>query len=197
MPRGSSASRPSSWWASPRWSTWSGARRSRPAVVLALVGSCLILVVLSERVMDRGRELASRFASGDCSGFPGKWELERGWQAAKKFHKECSESSKVMNPVMENCPGYEAQLGRHPEWRYLAGLEDRHLCGGWCSAHVQLWALGETPSAACSQRVGEALHMKAARVGTQLFIYGLLLLLITVAVLLQVGPVIRSLGVDW
>mmetsp|Transcript_18976 Transcript_18976/g.43071 ORF Transcript_18976/g.43071 Transcript_18976/m.43071 type:complete len:257 (+) Transcript_18976:53-823(+) len=171
---------------------------NRAAVVGANMGSCLILLCLFERYMGRGTELSSHFISTDCRSFPRKEAMERQWQAAHTFYSRClSENGDAWSFMIEDCPGYKAQLDKHAHWEYLAGLERRHLCGGWCQPGPQLWGFAETPGARCSAIVGEVMQAKVERVGTQLFVYCLLVLFLTLGVLIYLGPVIRNLGVSW
>mmetsp|Transcript_1996 Transcript_1996/g.5288 ORF Transcript_1996/g.5288 Transcript_1996/m.5288 type:complete len:268 (-) Transcript_1996:41-844(-) len=184
---------------------------SRVAVVMGFIGSCLVLVVLFERYMGRGTELGNRFISNDCRSFPAKYQLEREWQAASKFHSECRRPGHLLDGapalapfgvssvsgMIEDCPGYKDELLRHPDWGYLAGLERRHLCGGWCEPGPQLWGFADTPGVRCSAVVGDVMTAKVQRLGTQLFIYCLLILGITTWVLIYLGPHIRALGIDW
>jgi len=167
-------------------------RPSRAAVVMGFIGSCMVLIVLFERYMGRGTELGNRFISNDCKSFPAKYKLDREWQAANAFKEACrqrrSGGASIVSGMIEDCPGYQDELEKHPDWRYLAGLERRHLCGGWCEPGPQLWG---------SAIVGDVMTAKVGRLGTQLFIYCLLVLAITTWVLVYLGPHIRALGIDW
>mmetsp|Transcript_79302 Transcript_79302/g.184049 ORF Transcript_79302/g.184049 Transcript_79302/m.184049 type:complete len:254 (+) Transcript_79302:68-829(+) len=168
---------------------------SRVAVVIGFIGSCLVLTVLFGRYMGKGTELGNRFISEDCKSFPIKQKLELEWQAASTFHEACLADSGAR--MIEDCHGYQDAFVSHPDWGYLASLERRHLCGGWCKPGRQLWGFDDTPGARCSAIVGDVMRAKVQRVGTQLFIYCLLILAATTWVLVYLGPHIRALGIDW
>jgi len=172
-------------------------RPSRLAVVVSLIGSSLVLLVLFMRYMGRGMELGTRFISNDCRTFPSKYKLEGEWQAARAFHEACIEKSGVAHVMIEDCTGYQDDLKKHPEWHYLASLERRHLCGGWCDVGPQLWGFEDTPGVPCSHIVGDVMWAKVERLGTQLFFFFLIVLTITTFVLVYLGPHIRALDVDW
>mmetsp|Transcript_104036 Transcript_104036/g.294262 ORF Transcript_104036/g.294262 Transcript_104036/m.294262 type:complete len:256 (-) Transcript_104036:44-811(-) len=169
----------------------------RPAVILALMGPSAVLVVLCERVMVFSRMRSAHLVASDCRSMESKQRLENSWKAAREFQTACRALPGAEALGIEECPHYEHELYKNPDWAYLKGLELRHLCGGWCENDAQIWGLRDDPISSCSVRAGEALHTKVGKMGTEVFVYSILLIIVTVMVLVHLGPAIRSLGVAW
>lgn len=176
-------------------------RRQAPnkyAILLATVGSALVLLVLSHRLLGQAASLSAKFSSTDCS-FPQKHELELAHQAAKSFFESCQAQSENAdyNYMITDCRGYQEQLATHPSWNYLEKLEQRYACAGWCTTDKPLWGFAFTTRAPCSGIVGQILQTSVSQVAKQVFIYCIFIVMGSATSLILLGPKIRDLGMDW
>lgn len=179
---------------------WGTGRPSKFAVVVALVGTSSAIMLGGNFAMTQAMSLSLRFSSTDCSSFPGKYALERDWQEAFVFHKDCSgRRSGETGYRIQDCAGYETMSKGH-NWEYLAQLEQDYDCAGWCTAARRpLWRLSGRTGLLdpCSSVVAGIFNDRVRPVGLQLVVFGVGLLLLTALLLTLLGPALRRRGIDW
>lgn len=171
---------------------------SRLAVFVGLLGSAICLLVASLLLFEGGLATGHSFANPDCNTFVGKADLERSWQSARAFYAAClleEGQSDIVLLAIEDCPGYMQH--EDDAWRYLADLEQRHSCGGWCTPGPQLWGFGEVPGTQCSTAVGDMMLAKIRSTGRQLLAYSLAVVLLATGALYFWGAKLRGVGVEW
>mmetsp|Transcript_129317 Transcript_129317/g.258206 ORF Transcript_129317/g.258206 Transcript_129317/m.258206 type:complete len:265 (+) Transcript_129317:108-902(+) len=170
---------------------------SRVAVVLALVGSSCVWLIIATNFMSQGDQSGMRLSAEDCRSFAFKYQLEQSWEQANDFMTLCKQQHFAelhFNPSIVDCPGYsEAETA---DWRYLAFLEMRHACGGFCTAGPQLWAFGGGGER-CSRAVADVMLDKVYLTGLELMFYSVSLFAFAGSGLVFAGPRLRALGVDW
>lgn len=171
--------------------SWVSGSPSRSAVLLGMAAPALVLAILSERVMEQSVTYSVRLGSRDCHSFLPKYELERSRKAAVDLQRSCGAR------IIEECADYSMASTADPNWDYLARVERRHACGGWCEPGRPVWGFGEVPGDACSTAVSEVLGSKVLQGSTQVFVYSLVVLAVVSLVMVWLGPTIREAGVDW
>lgn len=174
---------------------------SKYGAALAVIGSSLVYLVLSERIMGRALELSGKLYSSDCTAaFPAKFKLEESYQAALAFHDSCKaqHANAIYSLVMTDCPGYKEALPSNPDWAYLQYLEQRYSCAGWCSVNNTLWTLSSsTHQIPCAAVVSMTLQVSIVSLARQVFMYMLFVLAVASSGLTFLGPKLRDLGFDW
>jgi hypothetical protein len=172
----------------------------RPAkllVVLSLIGSCVVILVLADRVLLDAYDRANEFEAKDCDTFPNKRELQREWDAAHAFYANCMQQvskgldiefeAAIATYRMKDCKDYQDMLGKHPSWEYLGNLEENYACSGWCSRGQPLWTLGQVKDS-CSATVADILRHKVQWCMLQVVIYTILALGTVSTSLIFIGP---------
>lgn len=170
---------------------------SKMVMVLCLIGSCVMLLILSDRVLLAAYDRANEFAARDCDTFPTKRELQREWEMARTFYANCVASAAEDNGMtyeaayssyrIRDCPEYETQLVEHPHWEYLGQLEEQQQCSGWCERAQPLWVSGDVRDS-CSAVVGDIMMNKVQWTMMQVLVYTILVLGIVSVLLVAVGP---------
>lgn len=150
--------------------SWLANGPSRSAVLLGIGVPALMLAVVSERVMGGAVSYSISLTSSDCRSLGAKFELERAWQAAESFASTCQ------SEVIEECPGYGSAAHAFPTWEYLAEVERRHSCSGWCQPGRSLWGGRAAHGDSCSVAVGETIGTKVVHNMTQVFVHSLVVL---------------------
>jgi len=176
-------------------------------VISSLILPCLVILVLGDRVLLQSYDLANRFAARDCSTFPLKQDMDREFQAGKKFYANCmaTMSSSGRNLTfasatalfrIQDCPGYQDLLVAHPDLNYLRQTEAQHSCAGWCDPDQPLWLFGEVKDS-CSSAVAEVMFGKIQRGALQAVSYTIVVLGLSSMGLVLVGPTLRKNGLEW
>lgn len=171
------------------------AASSKAGTVLALIGSGIALLVLGDQLGSHASLLADRFTSLDCRGFPDSMELEKQLVAAKAFYKQCLASTPDL-PI-QDCPNYDRELDHHSKWDYLASMEMRFACTGWCEPREPLWNYGALGGDRCGVVVGQLMRAKVHRTCSQILTWSLCLVALTSVALALLLPAIRKAGLDW
>lgn len=170
---------------------------SKFVMVICLIGSCVVILYACQHVMLDAYDNANAFTAIDCDTFPQKMELQRSWEAAHTFYDNCMtemademdityESAATMYRI-EDCADYVTQLGRNPDWGYLAELEEQHLCSGWCERGEAIWTLSETRDS-CSSTVGDIMHSQIRFTMLQVLVYTFVVLFVISVMLVTLGP---------
>merc|ERR1719456_2130030 len=90
---------------------------------------------------------------------------------------------------IHHCEGYaEAKEQLATDWDYLAYVEDKHLCSGWCQPGPRLWTFKDTKDA-CSVAIGHLFLSEVQRVSQQIIVFTVLALSLS-AVAIFIGPVL-------
>lgn len=170
---------------------------SKMVMVLCLIGSCVTLLVLSDRVLLAAYDRANEFAARDCDTFPTKRELQREWEFARTYYANCvaaaaEESGMTYEAAygsyrIRDCADYSAQLAAHPHWEYLGQLEEQQHCSGWCERAQPLWVGGDVRDS-CSAVVGDIMMNKIQWTMMQVLVYTITVLGIVSVLLVAVGP---------
>lgn len=163
---------------------------NRLAVIISLIGSSVVLLILSHTVMTRSVILGSQFFSTDCTSFGEKAALERSWQAARTFQAGCGASSDSgFGSLVSHCPGYSRELISNPSWAYLESLERRFACGGLCTSDRQLWSYhGAHEADSCAVALGGMMQWDVRRQSMQVMVYSIFVLALTTIYMLMLGP---------
>lgn len=170
---------------------------SKFVMVTCLIGSCVVILCLSQHVLVNAFDNANAFAARDCETFPRKMELQRTWEAARTFYANCMSDvadeldityeSAVSAYRIEDCSDYTTQLEQNPDWEYLADLEEQHLCAGWCERGHAIWTLAETRDS-CSSTVGDIMHTQIRFTMMQVMVYTISLLGLLCVLFVTLGP---------
>jgi len=180
---------------------------NKTAVLASVVVPSALYILIGLLVWAGAREKASHLANIDCSAFESKLQLEHSWKAAHGLFTACMQATAASNPNITvaqgeamyriwQCQGYEAGLEANGnDWEYLAEVEEKFACSGWCTAERPLWTAKDTLDS-CSASVGQDLNA-VATVGREVLVLSTLLLAFFSACLLVVGPRLRAKGYDW
>jgi len=170
---------------------------SKMVMVVCLIGSCVTLLILSDRVLLAAYDRANEFAARDCDTFPTKRELQREWDIAGTYYANCVAAAAEETGMtyetayasyrIRDCPDYEAQLAQHPHWEYLGQLEEQQQCSGWCDRAQPLWVRGDVRDS-CSAVVGDIMMNKVQWTMMQVLVYTITVLGIVSVLLVAVGP---------
>lgn len=179
---------------------------SKPLVLICLLGSCGLLLGLSDMVLWRAYAMANRFASRDCQTFEGKQYLEVQRQNAKSFYADCMASTAAQAGMsfdatvklyrIQDCERYPELLKSNPGWPYLAQLEDENNCAGWCTHEQPLWTFKPTKDR-CTMVVADIMSNKVQRFLTHVVVYTTIVLVFIAMFLALVGPVFKGFGMEW
>lgn len=172
-------------------------RPSKFVMTICLIGSSVVILVLSQHVLLDAYDRANEFTARDCDTFPRKLELQRSWEAARTFYASCMAetaeelgigyASAVSTYRIEDCADYATQLDRNPDWGYLAELEEEHYCAGWCERGHAIWTLEETRDS-CSSTVADIMHNTIRRTMLQVVVYTIFLLSVLSVMFVWLGP---------
>lgn len=170
---------------------------SKMVMTVCLIGSCVTILILSDRVLLAAYDRANEFAARDCDTFPTKRELQREWESARVYYATCVASvaeetgmtyESAYNAYrIRDCEDYAAQLAAHPHWEYLGQLEEQQLCSGWCERAQPLWVGGDVKDS-CSAVVGDIMMNKVQWTMMQVLVYTITVLGIVSVLLVSVGP---------
>uniref|UniRef100_A0A7S1A330 Uncharacterized protein n=1 Tax=Noctiluca scintillans TaxID=2966 RepID=A0A7S1A330_NOCSC len=129
------------------------------AIMFSLIGSCIVLLYLSDTTLTDSYEVVNTLTSPECHSGK-KAEIDGQWVNASTFFSECtarlaardgtSQKVAAQRYRMAECAGFDSFAD---EWAYLAHVEEYFQCAGWCSSGAQLWSR-QKASNSCSQAVG-------------------------------------------
>jgi len=130
-----------------------------------------VSIFLGLRVGFQGEKIAEQLTSRcrDKGASKASWALEDTRLQLEKFDQQCQtvEDETAGMPVDE-CPGFkEAFPPPSPYVTYLAGLELKESCSGWCSKKPPLFAKSEAKEQgkACSIHISDMVQQAAWGVG--------------------------------
>lgn len=180
---------------------------SRNLVVVCLIGSCMLLMILSDMVLLEAYSLANKFAASDCNTFAGKSNLQTEYLAATAFYDGCILNTAKLTDVsqtkaegmynIQDCSGYADQLTYYPGWPYLESMEKKYHCSGWCTAsHRGMWTFAMTKDS-CSATAADLMYNKVQFTMLQVVVYTTVCLGFVSIMLMLAGPVLRERGVAW
>jgi len=125
-------------------------RPSKFFVTISLLGSCMMLLIISDILLLHAYEKGPMFASAtDCRSWSEKREVADEWDAARTYYATCmhqmatnkniSFAAAVTDYRIQDCPNYAKDSAFYPAWAYLQQLEVTEECGGWCTAAAPMW----------------------------------------------------------
>jgi hypothetical protein len=183
-----------------------GGRPSRLAISITLIGSCLLLLVLTYSFLLAIYKKSPILASSDCKTWPEKRKIQEEWELARGFYATCvSEKAKaqklsfaaaVTEFRMKDCEGYSKQMEKHKDWEFLEYLEQYQNCAGWCVADQPMWTKEPTKDA-CSPVVASIFRDKIEYCMKQVGFYSLLALMMFTIIILTSKPLVTKLGLQW
>mmetsp|Transcript_13449 Transcript_13449/g.22146 ORF Transcript_13449/g.22146 Transcript_13449/m.22146 type:complete len:256 (+) Transcript_13449:79-846(+) len=164
----------------------------RLAALIGIVGPSIVLFFGAYRLGIESLGMSAGFVSTDCVTFQRKYELSQSWKAASDFKAGCSGASTI-----QECPNYEGELAKNPDWNFLQYLETSTGCGGWCAPGKTLWVFPSGVRDPCSVVVGEALSARVFYPAIQLAIFNTAILFMSVVGISLLGPKLLAHGVAW
>lgn len=176
------------------------------AVIVGLTGPCFILLFLSNSENVNATAKVTTLMSTDCDTFPMKRKLQQSWEDANSVYSKClndtaskgglSVSDLERDFRIQDCEEYPAALDRHrKDWTYLRYLEEQQDSSGWCETGRQIWSKG--PAKDCGSVVVASFFKNRVVAHTsEVFIIMLAVLLLTISVVLSIGPTLRH-RMDW
>eukprot|EP00927_Polykrikos_kofoidii_P062370 TRINITY_DN5717_c0_g1_i1.p1 TRINITY_DN5717_c0_g1~~TRINITY_DN5717_c0_g1_i1.p1 ORF type:complete len:1057 (+),score=149.32 TRINITY_DN5717_c0_g1_i1:196-3171(+) len=181
-------------------------RPNRKLISVCLVGSCLLLLLVSNYVMLAAKHHATVLLSKDCATFKKKTGLNKQRLNAEYFYKQCinvtARNTRGTANVafalyrIQDCQGYQEQLALNPDWPYLGALEHTYQCGGWCTRGEPLWTFKSVKDS-CSLTVADVLFHRVQWCMKEVVGYTVIVLLLVSSVLIQVGAIFRTYNVTW
>jgi len=179
----------------------------RLVLMTCLIGSSVILLMISDYVLLKAYSLANAFYAQDCDTFAGKRMMEEEWQQARVFYASCvaKKASALNMPFakavtqyrIQSCPGYDEEVaGVHPAWKYLDFLEEQYHCSGWCQEAEPIWTFAST-SDSCGSAVADVMFHKIRWSAMQVVLYMILVVGFVSTTLITVGPILVKLGIEW
>lgn len=180
---------------------------SRLFITLSLIGSCVMLLIISDGLLIDAYEKGPMFASvGDCMSWGEKRAIEQQWEFARTYYANCMNdmSKKQSLPFaaavhdlrIQDCPTYANVSAVHPGWAYLEYLETTQHCGGWCTASPPIWTKGNVQDA-CSPIVAQIIQDKIAYSLKQVCVYSVFTLFVVTAMFIGVPPFLKRHGIEW
>lgn len=189
-----------------QWVHYKQQRPNRILICICLAGSCAFLLLLADLVLLSSYHKANALSAKDCNTDVEKKALQLQWQNAQTFYQSCmaeTASKSGSNPEVayslyriQDCEGYRDQLGVNPAWPYLGALEQEYQCGGWCVRSQPLWTFKGVKDS-CAMTVADVLYNKVQWSMLQVIAYTTVVLGFVSAVLVQVGPILRSHNIEW
>lgn len=170
---------------------------SKGAVILAIIGSALVLGCLGYSVALKSMRLSGGFKSSDCNSFYEKYKLQQQWVAAQEFRKGCKQAAASPSFPLWDCPGYEEAKKQNPGWTFLASVEAEYGCGGWCSPSSSIWSYSAGVKDSCDSLVAQSLEDKVVPLAVEVVMYQLLVLAICCVSLVMMGSSIKAAGIPW
>lgn len=179
---------------------------SRIFIMLNLLGSCVMLLVLGNIYLNAANQQAPMLDSTDCLSWPAKRDVQHEWDLARTFYASCVSEKAKQKKIkfaaaadiyrMRDCPDYDKQVSRHPDWSYLEHMEDTQRCSGWCKFEPPLWTRERTQDP-CSPAAGLAIKDKANHAAKQVSIYAVIALCAVGVVFVSITPLLNKFGLDW
>lgn len=177
---------------------WSKRTPSKLAALIGLIGPSVLLFVGAYQVSSSAIKLSGAFGSNDCITSQPKYQMSVAWKAAESFMKTCKSPVKGFKPVtIDECSGYKDELKKHPDWNYLASIEGKTGCGGWCTPAKPLWVFSHGVQDPCSAAAGQALGTEVLHPAMQVAIYGVAVLFLATVGIAIVGDKLGKQGIDW
>lgn len=182
-------------------------RPSRILITLSLIGSCVMLLIISDVFLFQAYHKAPMFASSlDCASWGDKREVQDQWKLARSFYASCMATKAKTESVafaaavhdyrIQDCPDYAEEMAKHPDWAYLQALEENEQCAGWCNVEEPMWTRSVVQDA-CSPVVAQILREKVQTSMKQVCLYTIFTLLVLSVVLLGVQPLLEKYGIAW
>jgi len=180
---------------------------SRFFVSVSLIGSCVMLLVISDLILLEAYEKGPMFASeNDCMSWGEKREMQNQWELARTYYANCMDqmakeekipfASAVADLRIQDCPNYANISAVHPDWAYLESMETTQFCGGWCTASPPLWTKTKVQDA-CAPVVSEIINDKIVWSLKQVCVYAVFALLVTAALLITLPALLQKYGIQW
>jgi hypothetical protein len=164
-----------------------GTLRRGLAAIFVIILPSAFLAGMSQVQAWQFTERAASLVTTDCETFEQKAVVQRSWDAALALKTACISS--LVNATgasiseislltdIEQCPGYhEASAGHERDWAYLAHLEARNHCGGWCTPQQPIWVHQPFVQDSCAFTVASSLSGSISVTSTQIAVYSTVLL---------------------
>lgn len=182
-------------------------RPSRVLVTLSLIGSCLVLLIISNILLMEAYEMTPMFAAeSDCMSWQPKREMQGSWELARTYYATCAQDLAKKNNItfaaavsqyrIQDCPKYNEDVTLHPDWAYLDYLEATQWCSGWCTAGQSIWTKQRVQDA-CSPVVAQVIHDKMVWPLKQVCFYSVFTIAVASVVIVSIPRVLAEYGIDW
>lgn len=165
---------------------------SKLAIVLSMIGPSIVFGILSNHILTKALNYGNQFAANDCKPPSEKFDLEESWRVARTFYAGCSVQEDV-NPkeyLIHNCIGYYERNSNNSAWQYLAQVEVKYRCGGWCALNQTLWTFNVAQDS-CSTAISQVMSGKVVSKALQVVVYSIFLLALSSISLILLGPSLR------
>lgn len=171
-----------SYYGASRWSM----RKTHSILLLILVPFTVLVLVTQVQTWQLTTQ-ATSLASVDCQSFAWKADLERARTAASVVLQNCTDmiasatgkTTEEAKPLatFNECPGFQDGMRMfRKEWSYLAHLETRQDCSGWCTLQPSVW-LFEMASDSCSIIVARNMMGNLNFMVMQIMVYSIVVLI--------------------
>lgn len=187
-----------------------------PKLVPVLLGSVIpavVLFVVANVHLSATGIVANMLMSDDCTTYPMKQHIHHSWGVAAGLYEQCvnrtaaakdiSYEQGLSNYRLQDCEEYQHRdpdpWSAHREsWTYLRGLEEEHLCSGWCWPSRPLWTYAEDANDACSAVAGAVLMNKVKPTAIQMMVVSLVGVLVAAIGMADYSRRIRhETGLEW
>lgn len=178
-------------------------RASKVAIALGLLLPSLAMLVLANDLNKRAVVWNTQLAAEDCRPPSSKWDVERSWMVARDFYSQCAvphrpgSSSRVKNPLIGECQGYDEAAKVNPLWHLLESSETKYGCGGWCTPAQPMWTARQGPIDACTDVLASQLAGEAIPAARQLYALSLMVFAGTSFLFVLFGPAMNARGIKW
>jgi len=165
--------------------------RGAPKLVPVLFGSvvpAVVLFVVANVHLTATGIVANMLMSDDCTTHPKKQEIHHSWVIAAGLYEQCVNRTSAAKGLsyeqglsqyrLQDCDEFQPQqpdpwASHREEWAYLRGLEEEHLCSGWCWSSRPLWTYTEDANDPCSAVAGAVLMNKVKPTAIQMMVVSL------------------------
>lgn len=164
-----------------------GTLRRGLAAIFVIIMPSAFLAGMSQVQAWQFTERAATLVTTDCETFEQKAVLQRSWDSALALKTACISSlvnvtgasiteTSLLTDI-EQCPGYrEASIEHERDWAYLAHLEARNHCGGWCTPQRPIWVRQPFVHDSCASTVASSLSGTISFTSNQIAVYSTVLL---------------------
>lgn len=188
-----------------------GAPRMVPVILGSVVPAVVLFIVANVHLSATGI-VANMLMSNDCTTYSTKQNIHHSWLTAATLYEQCVNRTVALtalpyDAVLQKYRLHECDEFRQRDpdpwaehratWLYLQGLEEDHMCSGWCWQSRSLWSYLEGKDS-CSTVAGAVLLTKVRPTAVQMMVVSLVGVLVACIGMADYSTRVRQeTGEDW